>query len=88
LSSVLGRSAVSTFYYAIQERFNFPEKEFPQKPLEVLKDLEVILGKAGYGILEKTIGSEVRETFKVNQDGFDLAHVVEEARVNYLKSSL
>lgn len=86
--SILGKDAVITFYYAIQQRFNFSEKEFAQRPLQMLEDLKAILGEAGYGVLEKAIRSQIEETFNLRESKpLDFASLVELARQNYLQSS-
>ena len=88
LDSRLGEAVVSTLYYAIEERFKLRRAEFPKQPLEVLKDLKSILGETGYNVIEPVVLNNIKETFKVVEQGiFDLERLVEIARKNYLQGS-
>jgi hypothetical protein len=86
LSSLLGRQAVSTFYFAVEEKFNLPEAEFERRPLELIYYLRSIFGEAGFGIVEKAIVSQFKATFQITNGMSDLASLVELAKNNYLRA--
>jgi hypothetical protein len=90
LSSVLGRPAASTFYFAIEERSGLPEADFQKKPLVVLQHLKEILGEAGFNTIERSIVCEIANTFGIEPGDakVPLTEVVELARKNYIQSSL
>ena len=88
LVSTLGQESVSTFYYAIQETFHLPQKEFERKPLEMLQHLKEFLG-VGYGILEVPILRQIKNTFGIEEKGIEnlsITKLTELARRNYLHS--
>jgi hypothetical protein len=35
----LGKEAVASLYYAIEQRYNLPKEEFERKPLEIIQRL-------------------------------------------------
>jgi hypothetical protein len=84
LVSVLGREAVTTFYYHIAEKHNLLDQEFEQRPLEVLQYLEEILGRQGFRILTVPIIVQIRETFGVVDNATSIKRIVELAKKGYL----
>ena len=84
ITSILGREAVSTFYYAIEETNHIPEADFPKRPLDVLQYFEKILGESGFAIIEKAIIVEIENTFKITQSHLDIEGTIELARKNYI----
>jgi len=84
LVSTLGEGSVQAFYYAIETKFDFPQKMFERKPLELLQDLNKFLG-VGYAILEVSIMGEIKKTFGVEGSGnLKIGPLVELAKKNYL----
>jgi hypothetical protein len=86
LTSVLGRDAVSTFYFAISEKFNISLTEFERNPTEVIKDLKHIIGERAFTMLEPAILVNIRDVFGLKADMGDLARTIELARDSYLSS--
>lgn len=79
----MGRESVSTFYYAIEETYHIPEKDFPKKPQEVLKYFKLILGEAGFAVIRKVIIIEIAGTFKIEQSE-NLEATIELAKKKYI----
>lgn len=90
LVAILGKEAVSTFYFAVEEKFRIPKGEFSQRPLEVLEGLKTILGDAGFGVLQAGIKSKVRDRFGVEESisNITFEQLVNLARGNYIRASL
>ena len=88
LASVLGRETIDTFYYSIQESYNIPKSKFPEKPLELIEKLRIILGEIGFRVLEKAIVSEIKERFHLYETKQDLVSVISLAKQSYLRTSL
>jgi len=84
----LGKEAVSTFYYAIQETYHILEEDFPKRPQEVLASLEKILGEAGFVVIKRAILIQIRTTFKLQETTSDINRNIELARERYLHQDL
>ena len=87
LTATLGKTTITTFYYAIQERYHVPESEFPQKPSQVVSGLREILGEIGFRVLERPLISQIKQTFEIIESVHDLQKVIELAKRNYLQAS-
>ena len=84
----MGREAVSTFYYAIEENYHIPEADFPKCPEDVLTFLEKILGEAGFSILKRAIIVEICTTFKIAESHLGIDGTIELARKNYIREDV
>jgi hypothetical protein len=84
----LGREAVSTFYYAIQETYHIPEEDFPKRPQEVLAYFEKILGEAGFAVIKRAMLTQMRTTFRISEMTSDINRSIELARESYLHQDL
>lgn len=89
LTTVLGKEAVSTFYYAISEKSKIPLFEFERNPTEILRHLEEILGVEAFKGLEKCIISNIQVVFQIQaSDHVGLDKMIELAKESYLNAEL
>ena len=87
MSSILGRESATTFFYAIQVRYNLRDGELEKNPLKAIEGLNSILGRPGYLILEPAIISEIRSRFGIsNRKAVDLDSILEESKNLFLRS--
>jgi hypothetical protein len=86
LVSVLGREAVSSFYYNIEENHNISREEFKDRPVEVLEHLRVLLGESGFSILLVPILDQIKDTFAIEGKPLDVDAAIELAKKKYLLS--
>ena len=84
LASVLGREAVSTFYFAIQDSHLLSQEDFSKKPFEFLDDFKKLVGPAAFGIVEPAVIDQIRTTFGIEENVRDLSRILEIARKNFL----
>lgn len=88
LTATLGKTTITTFYYAIQEKYHFPESDFPIKPNEVITCLKEIIGEIGFRVLERPIIAQIKQTFEIMESVTDLQTAIDLAKRNYLLVSL
>ena len=88
MTATLGKTTITTFYFAIQERYQIPESEFPQKPNQVILGLKEILGEVGFRVLERPMMSQIKQTFEIMENVHDLQMAIDLAKRNYLKASI
>ena len=87
LTRVLGKEAISTFYYAITERYNIPLIEFERRPVEILHNLSELIGVRGFAALEDSIALNVKEAFEIESaESVDLQKTIELAKDAYLRA--
>ena len=88
LTATLGKTTITTFYFAIQERYQISESEIPQKPNQVILGLKEILGEVGFRVLERPMMSQIKQTFEIMENVHDLQMAIDLAKRNYLKASI
>lgn len=88
VESVIGGEATKTFDYAIQQRTGFANEEVRKKPLEVIQELRIILGKTGFEMLEPAIKNSIKETFNIHEklSSLSLEDIFKIAERNFLKA--
>jgi hypothetical protein len=84
LASVLGREAVSTFYFAIQESHRLSDEDFSKKPFEFLEYFKILVGPAAFGIVEPAVIDQIRTTFGIEENVRNLSRLLDIARRNFL----
>jgi len=85
LASVLGREAVSTFSFAIQESHRLSQEDFSKKPFEFLDHFKKLVGPVAFGIVEPAVIDQIRTTFGIEDNVRNLSRVLEIARRNFLQ---
>lgn len=87
LSSILGRPATDSLYFAIQLELSLVDDGLEKNPLKIIEGLRAILGQAGYSVLEPAMINEVKSHFEISGGRKDLHALVEESKRKYLLES-
>jgi len=79
-----GAGAKKAFYFQISEKYGIPEKDFPKRPLDVIRYMKEILPR-GYPIVERAIVKEICQRFNIPYtETLSLAGVLARAQSKFL----
>lgn len=81
---MLGREAVSTFYFAIQESKRQTSDDLSRRPVELIENLRMLLGSDAFRIVEPAIVEQIRATFKIERNIQSFADAFEIAKKNFI----
>ena len=85
ISSILGKDATYSLFYAVATNLRLSEKELERSPDKLIEGLQLILGHNGFTTLERGIVNEICQQFRVSgAERMTLREVIDEARRSYL----
>lgn len=80
-----GEGAKRAFYYQIEHRYDFSEKDFSKRPQDLIKYIGEILGASGSKTFERILVKHICEAFGVEyRTGVSLSALINEAQSKFL----